>query len=74
MGSELGIRQIDRVGVVIAVFPILHVVRPGLPLFQGFRDPVVIYQPLGIIFGIQRPGQMKLLLVVAASHRLGFGF
>ena len=70
---ELGVGEIDQVGVVVAALPVLDVVGPGLAAGEGFGHAVVVDQPVAVVLGVQDPGQRELLQVVGASHRLGLG-
>src|SRR5438132_1370824 len=54
--SEFGFAQERQIGVVVTALPILDVVRPGLAARERLWDPMVIYQQIIIVIGVEYPG------------------
>ena len=70
VGTQQRVRQVNRVDVVIAVAPVLDIVRPGVALGGRFRFSVVVDQPFFVLVGIEQPGEGELLDVVQAGEGL----
>ena len=47
--AEFRITQKDQVGIVITALPVLDIVGPGLAPRKGFRNTMIIDEPIAII-------------------------
>ena len=72
--AQLGIGEINEVGVVVIVRPILDVVGPGLATGGRFGFAVIVDQEGIVIIRIKGPGQGQLFDVIGALSGFGTRF
>ncbi len=73
-GAEEGGIEVDAVGILLAVAPVLDIVGPVFTTFAGFIDAVVIDEAVEVVVGIEHPGERELFDVTETSDPLGFAF
>src|SRR5262249_53122138 len=74
VGTELGVGEIDQIGVVIVGGPVLDVVGPGLAAGGGLGFAVVIDEQIIVVVRVKGPGERELFDVIGALGGFGARF